>query len=138
VFRCVLGSEGCVLVPRSSGTPVATWAWPTGLVSRRRVLEAVFILLEFSSPSRRIFIGLPFTPPSLVRRISPSLSRSLFTRTFLFHDGILAIKEPVHTNFSFRDGILAIKELFFFTMEFTKCTIWGKTFFIYISQRVFT
>jgi hypothetical protein len=28
VFRCVLGSEGCVLVPRSSGTPVAMWAWP--------------------------------------------------------------------------------------------------------------
>jgi hypothetical protein len=45
VFRCVLGSEGvCVLVPRSSGTPVATWAWPTWVVSRRRVLEAVFIL----------------------------------------------------------------------------------------------
>jgi hypothetical protein len=34
----------CVLVPRSSGTPVATWAWPTSVVSRRRVLEAVFIL----------------------------------------------------------------------------------------------
>jgi hypothetical protein len=26
VFRCVLGSEGCLLVPRSSGTPVAMWA----------------------------------------------------------------------------------------------------------------
>jgi hypothetical protein len=47
----------CVLVPRSSGTPVATWAWPTWVVSRRCVLEAVFILLEFPSPSRRIFIG---------------------------------------------------------------------------------
>jgi hypothetical protein len=34
----------CVLVPRSSGTPVATWAWPTWIVSRRCVLEAVFIL----------------------------------------------------------------------------------------------
>jgi hypothetical protein len=33
VFCCVLGSEGCVLVPRSSGTPVATWAWPTWVVS---------------------------------------------------------------------------------------------------------
>jgi hypothetical protein len=33
VFRFVLGSEGCVLVPRSSGTPVATWAWPTWVVS---------------------------------------------------------------------------------------------------------
>jgi hypothetical protein len=51
------------LVPRSSGTPVATWAWPTFVVSRRRVLEAVFILLEFLSPSRRIFIGSHSLPP---------------------------------------------------------------------------
>jgi hypothetical protein len=72
VFRCVLGLEGCVLVPRSSGTPVAMWAWPIWVVSRRRVLEAVFILLEFPSPSRRIFIGCHSLTPSLVRRIGPS------------------------------------------------------------------
>jgi hypothetical protein len=47
-----LGSEGCVLVPR-----------PTLVVSRRRVLEAAFVLLEFSSPSRRIFIGSHSLPP---------------------------------------------------------------------------
>jgi hypothetical protein len=63
-----------VLVPRSSGTPVATWAWPTWVVSRRRVLEAEFILLEFPSPSRRIFIGSHSLPPSLVRLIGPSRS----------------------------------------------------------------
>jgi hypothetical protein len=44
--------------------PVATWAWPTWVVSRRRVLEAVFILLEFSSPSRRICIGSHSLPLS--------------------------------------------------------------------------
>jgi hypothetical protein len=63
---CVLvcfGSEGCLLVPRSSGTPVATWAWPTWVVSRRRVLEAVFALLESPSPSRIIFIGSHSLPP---------------------------------------------------------------------------
>jgi hypothetical protein len=54
----------CVLVPRSSGTPVAMWAWPTWVVSRRLMLEAVFILLEFPSPSRRIFIGSHSLPPS--------------------------------------------------------------------------
>jgi hypothetical protein len=43
--------------------PVATWARPTWVVSRRRVLEAVFILLEFPSPSRRIFIGFHWLPP---------------------------------------------------------------------------
>jgi hypothetical protein len=33
VCWCVFGSEGCLLVPRSSGTPVATWTWPTWVVS---------------------------------------------------------------------------------------------------------
>jgi hypothetical protein len=63
---CVLvcfGSEGCLLVPRSSSTSVAAWAWPTLVVSRRRVLEAVFILLESPSPSRRFFIGSHSLPP---------------------------------------------------------------------------
>jgi hypothetical protein len=64
VLRCVLGSEGCVLVPRFSSTPVATWTWPIWVVSRRCVLEAVFILLESSSPSRRIFIGSHSLPLS--------------------------------------------------------------------------
>jgi hypothetical protein len=62
VFRYVLGSEGCVLVPRSSGTPVSTWAWPIWVVSRRCVLEVVFILLEYPSPSRRI-LSAPIHSP---------------------------------------------------------------------------
>jgi hypothetical protein len=37
------------------------------------VLEAVLVLLEFSSPSKRIFIGSHSLPPSLVRRIGPSI-----------------------------------------------------------------
>jgi hypothetical protein len=57
------GSVGCLLVPRSSSTPVAAWAWPTWVVSRRRVLEAVFVLLESPSPYRRIFIGSHSLPP---------------------------------------------------------------------------
>jgi hypothetical protein len=66
----------CVLVPRSSGTQVATWAWPTWVVSQRHVVEAVFILLEFLSPSRRIFIGSHSLPPSLVRHIGPSVTNA--------------------------------------------------------------
>jgi hypothetical protein len=99
VFHCVLGSEGCVLVPRSSGTPVATWAWPTWVVSRRRVLEAVFILLEFPSPSRRIFIGSHSLPPSLVRRIGPSATLStkqarIDKRQVLMGDDVLRLNDP--------------------------------------------
>jgi hypothetical protein len=63
---CVLvsfGSDGCLLVLRSSSTPVDAWAWPTWVVNRRRVLEAVFIFLESPSPSRRIFIGSHSLPP---------------------------------------------------------------------------
>jgi hypothetical protein len=63
VFRYIFGSGGCVLFPRSSRTPVSTRAWPTWVVSRRRVLEAVFSLLEFPSPSRRIFISSHSLPP---------------------------------------------------------------------------
>jgi chromosome segregation ATPase len=40
------------------------------------VLEAAFVLLEFSSPSRRIFTGSHSLPPSLVRRIGPSKSQT--------------------------------------------------------------
>jgi hypothetical protein len=36
-------------------------------------LEVVFILLEPPSPSRRFFIGSHSLPPSLVRRIGPSV-----------------------------------------------------------------
>jgi hypothetical protein len=63
---CVLvsfGSEGCLFGSRSSSTPVAAGAWPTWVVSRRRVLEAVFVLLESPSPSRIIFIGSHSLPP---------------------------------------------------------------------------
>jgi hypothetical protein len=52
-----------LLVPRSSNTSVAAWAWLTWVVSQRRVLEVVFILLESPSPSRRIFIGSHSLPP---------------------------------------------------------------------------
>jgi hypothetical protein len=41
------------------------------------VLEALFILLEFLSPSRRIFIGSHSLPLSLVRCIGPSTLLSL-------------------------------------------------------------
>jgi hypothetical protein len=52
-----------LLVPRSSSTSVAAWTWPTWVVSQRRVLEAVFVLLVSLSPWRRIFIGSHSLPP---------------------------------------------------------------------------
>jgi hypothetical protein len=73
-FRVVSAIVGaCVLrllvvfVPR---TPVATWFWQTKGRSVERVILGVrpseFILSEFQSPSRRIFIGSHSLPPSLV------------------------------------------------------------------------
>jgi hypothetical protein len=41
------------------------------------VLEAVFVLLEYPSPSRRIFIDSHSLPPSLVRRIGPLKGQDL-------------------------------------------------------------
>jgi hypothetical protein len=72
--------------------------------------------------------------------VESRLSRSLFTKFsfsrwnsgyheafsqfFLSHSGILAITKPFH-------------KFFFHTMESTKCTIWGKTLFIYITKSIY-
>jgi hypothetical protein len=65
-----------VFVPRTSSTPVATWFWQTEGRSAERMILGVrlseFILLEFQSPSRIIFIGSHSLPPS-GRLIGPSI-----------------------------------------------------------------
>jgi hypothetical protein len=66
-----------VFVPRTSSTLVATWFWQTEGRSAERMILGVrpseFILLEFQSPSRRIFIGSYSLPPPLSGRlIGPS------------------------------------------------------------------
>jgi hypothetical protein len=62
-------------VPRTSSTPVATWFWQTEGRSAERVISGVrlswFVLSEFQSPSRRIFIGSIHSPLS-GRLIGPS------------------------------------------------------------------
>jgi hypothetical protein len=59
-----------VFVPRTSSTPVATWFRQTEGRSAEHVILGVrpseYILLEFQSHSRRIFIGSHSLPPSLV------------------------------------------------------------------------
>jgi hypothetical protein len=85
-FRVVSAVVGaCVLrllvvfVPRTSSTPVATWFWQRVGSSAERVILGVrpieFILSEFQSPSRRIFIGSHSLPPLSGRLISPSGGR---------------------------------------------------------------
>jgi hypothetical protein len=85
-----------------------------------------------------------------------------FSRTFSFFMMEFWLSRSLHTNFFFSRWNSRYKEtfltnlflsfftmelwlsrslsheLFFFTMEFSKYAIWGKTLFIYISQRVFT
>jgi hypothetical protein len=83
-FRVVSAVVGaCVLrllvvfVPRTSSTPMATWFWQTEGRSVECVILGVrlsdFILLEFQSPSRRIFIGSHSLPPLSGRLIGPSI-----------------------------------------------------------------
>jgi hypothetical protein len=56
-----------VFAPRTSSTPVATWFWQTEGRSAESVILGVrpseFVLSEFQSPSRRIFIGSHSLPP---------------------------------------------------------------------------
>jgi hypothetical protein len=65
-----------VFVPRTSSTPVATWFWQNEGKSAERVILGVrpseFIMSEFQSPSRRIFIGSHSLPPLYGRLIGPS------------------------------------------------------------------
>jgi hypothetical protein len=83
-FRVVSAVVGaCVLrllvvfVHRTSSTPVAMWFWQTEGRSAERVILGVrpskFILSEFQSRSRRIFIGSHSLPPLSGRLIGPSL-----------------------------------------------------------------
>jgi hypothetical protein len=65
-----------VFVPRTSSTPVAMWFWQTEGRSAEYVILGVrlseFILSEFQSPSRRIFIGSHSLSPLSGRLIGPS------------------------------------------------------------------
>jgi hypothetical protein len=71
VVSAVVGAEELrllvVSVPRTSRTQVATWFWQTKGRNAEHVVLGVrlseFILLEFQSPSRRIFIGSHSLPP---------------------------------------------------------------------------
>jgi hypothetical protein len=61
------------------------------------------------------------------------LSWSLSYELFFFHDGILAIEEPFTRTFLFSRWNSGYQGAFytnfsFFTMEFSKCTIWGRLF----------
>jgi hypothetical protein len=70
------------------------------------------------------------------------LSGSLSHEPFLFHDGILAIMKPFSRTFYFSRWNSGYEEafltnFFFFTMEFSKYAIWGKTLFIYITKSIY-
>jgi hypothetical protein len=66
-----------------------------------------------------------------------------FSRIFLLsHGGISAITEPFHKFFFFHTVESRLSRSLFtnfssFTMESTKCTIWGKTLFIYITKSIY-
>jgi hypothetical protein len=68
----IFGSEGCVLVPRTSSISVSTWSWPTLVVeSETCVGSRVHLVIALISFEKN-FYRLSFTPPSLVRRFGPS------------------------------------------------------------------
>jgi hypothetical protein len=85
--------------------------WLSGSLSYKLFL---FFTMEFwlsGSLSHELF---------LFSRWNSCYQEAFLTKIFFFHDGILAIRKPFSQTFSF------------FTMEFLRCTIWGKTLFIYI------
>jgi hypothetical protein len=82
VSLCVFlsfGSEGCVLVPRTSSNPVATWSWSTLVVELETCVGSRVHLVGPLSPSRRIFISSHSLPP-----LSSLPFRSFKALTFCF------------------------------------------------------
>jgi hypothetical protein len=72
VFLCVLGSEGCVLVPRSSGQWHSGYVGLANLGSESETCVGSRVhLVGVSISFEKNFYRLTFTPPSLVRRIGP-------------------------------------------------------------------
>jgi hypothetical protein len=111
--------------------------------------ELFFYTMEFWL-SRSLFTNFSFTRWNLGYH-------GAFSRIFLSHDEIPAITKPFHefcfhmmesrlsrslfTNFSFTWWNLGyhgdFSRLFFHTMESTKCMMWGKTLFIYITKIIY-
>jgi hypothetical protein len=78
--------------------------------------EFLFHMME-SRLSRSLFTNFSFIRWNLGYH-------EAFSRISLSYDGISAITKPFH-------------EFLFHTMESTKCTIWGKTLFIYITKSIY-
>jgi hypothetical protein len=82
-----------VFVPRTSSTPVATWFWQTEGRSAECVILGVrlseFMLSEFQSPSRRIFIGSHSLPPLWSPNRSFTLCLSCFSLSGYFRSHFL-------------------------------------------------
>jgi hypothetical protein len=79
---CVLvsfGSEGCLLVPKFSSTPVPTWSRPTWVVESETCVGSHVHLVGASISFEKNFYRLPFTPPSLVRRFGPSVQAPILS-----------------------------------------------------------
>jgi hypothetical protein len=107
------------------------------------------------------WLSKPFSRTFLFLRWNSGYQEAFLMNFSFFHNGILAIRKPFSRTFLFftmefwLSGSLSCELFFFsrrnsvcqealltnfsfFTMEFCKYAIWGKTLFIYISQRVFT
>jgi hypothetical protein len=57
------GSEGCVLVSRTSSTQVATWSWPTLVVESETCVGSHVHFVGASISFEKNFYRLPSTPP---------------------------------------------------------------------------
>jgi hypothetical protein len=83
----------------------------------RSLSHELFFHTMKSRLSRSLFTNISFTRWNLGYH-------GAFSRISLSHYGTSAVTEPFH-------------EFFFHTMESTKCTIWGKTLFIYITKSIY-
>jgi hypothetical protein len=62
-----------LLVPRTSITPVVAWSWPTWVVESETCFGSCVRLVGVPISFEKNFYQHPFTPPSLVHLIGPSI-----------------------------------------------------------------
>jgi hypothetical protein len=112
-----------------------TFLFHDGILAIRKPFSRTFFTMELWL-SRSLFHKLFFFTMEFW------LSGSLSHEFFLFHDGTLAIRKPFSRIFLFSRWNSGYQEAFltnfsFFTMELSKCAIWGKTLFIYITKSIY-
>jgi hypothetical protein len=105
--------------------------WNDGISAVMKPFHKFFFHMVESRLSQSLFTNFSFSHGGIL-----AITKS-FSRIFLSHGGISAITKPFHKFFLFTRWNPCYHEAFSRIFHFTRCTIWGKTLFIYITKSIY-